>query len=202
MRRQIRLHALAKRLLPHPVLHHPNHRARLAVRNVVEQRVDLRRRLRPCPDRPSGPTRVRIQRVVQVRRHVLVEVPLRLPLGRGLRLHPRRKALVQPQIVPPLRRHQVAEPLVRHLVRHRRGHGFQLRQRPVLLVHQHLRLAERDASEVFHRARFEVRNRHQVQFRHRVFDAEVPVVILQVPLRRIQRELRQLHLVRRRARPD
>jgi hypothetical protein len=36
---------------------------------------------------------------------------------RRLRAHPRGEALIEPQVVPPRHRHQVAEPLVRDFVR-------------------------------------------------------------------------------------
>src|SRR2546422_6427376 len=44
-------------------------------------------------------------------------VPIRVEALRGLGRHPRGEPLVQPQVVPPRHRDQVAEPLVRDLVR-------------------------------------------------------------------------------------
>ena len=46
MRREVSMHALAKHVLADPVLYHPDHRAGLAIRNLVEEFIDFRRRLR------------------------------------------------------------------------------------------------------------------------------------------------------------
>ena len=47
---------------------------------------------------------------------LLPHAPARVELVADARLHPRGEALVEPQVVPPVHGHQVAEPLVGELV--------------------------------------------------------------------------------------
>ncbi len=61
--------------------------------------------------------RIVVEGVVEGLGVVLGEVPLGMPLGDGLVLHPGGEALVEPEVVPPLHGDHVAEPLVGHLVR-------------------------------------------------------------------------------------
>src|SRR5450432_4278534 len=51
--------------------------------------------------------------------HDVVELraPVRIDLGQDLVLHPGRERLVEPEVVPPRGRDQIAEPVVRDLVR-------------------------------------------------------------------------------------
>jgi hypothetical protein len=106
--------------------------------------------------------------------------------------HPRREAFVEPQVVPPAHRDQVAEPLVRHLVR---GGGEDLlavvlgRDRRV----EQQRVFEReDRAPVFHRAEelAAARAGDVVELRQRVAHAEIIVVLAQDRLRGLEREFR------------
>ena len=63
---------------------------------------------------------------------------------------PRRERLVEPEVVPPLHRHQVAEPHVRHLVEDELGAGRALRVRRGSA--EELAVAVGDAAPVLHRA--------------------------------------------------
>src|SRR5882762_5656438 len=63
-------------------------------------------------------------------------MPFRLPHGDGLAFHPRGKAFVQPNIVPPLHSDQVAEPLVRDFMRDDRGHRLVQTHRGLLVIDQ------------------------------------------------------------------
>lgn len=47
----------------------------------------------------------------------LVDIPLRMQLGGGARLHPVGEAFVEPQVVPPRHGHQITEPLMGDFVR-------------------------------------------------------------------------------------
>jgi hypothetical protein len=66
------------------------------------------------------------------------------------RRHLRCKTFVQPQAVPPVVRHQVAKPHVRHLVKDYAGSSFPLLA--VTLLALHVALAKRHRGDVFHRA--------------------------------------------------
>ncbi len=101
---------------------------------------------------------------------------LRVFGGLGLAQHrcERRERLVEPQVVPPLHRHEIAEPHVRHLVQD--GLGAALVRRPGHLAAEDVVLQERHGSRVLHRARVELRNEQLVVLAERIRHAEVLVV--------------------------
>ena len=100
-----------------------------------------------------------------------------LPLGAegvgGLQLHERGEGLVEPDAVPPLHRHEVAEPHVGDLVGDDVDDALQLGLGGVLGVDEEERLAEGDAAEVLHGAEGEVGDGDEVELVARVGDAEV-----------------------------
>jgi len=95
----------------------------------------------------------------------------------GLVAHPRREALVEPQIVPPGHRDEVAEPLVGHLVGDDRGDNLTGDGRAVLRVNQQGSLAVCYRSPVLHRSGGEVRQRYVVEFGQWVRYSEVVVEV-------------------------
>ncbi len=98
-----------------------------------------------------------IRQRVGLHRPFLIFVRLLPPIPGGiaqrgfLRSHPRGEALVQPQIVPPRHRHQIAVPLMRHLVRLGLIDVLLLRHRAGRRQQQRL-VCVGDRSPVFHRA--------------------------------------------------
>ena len=87
------------------------------------------------------------------------------------------EGLVEPQVVPPRRGDEVAEPLVRHLVRDRAGAGD-----VAACAHparEDQRVAERDAARVLHRAGVELGHERLVVVAERVADAEQPVELVE-----------------------
>ena len=85
--------------------------------------------------------------------------------------------LVQPEVVPPLHRDQVAEPLVGHLVRDHVGPVAALalgRLRP-----EHQLVGEGDTARVLHGAGVELGHERLVVVAERVADAEQPVVLVE-----------------------
>ncbi len=119
-----------------------------------------------------------------------------MQLVRGARLHPVGEPFVEPQVVPPRHGHQVAEPLVRDLVR---GNGEN-----VLLVvdvgrgrvQQQRVLEGEDRPPVFHCAEELALPGcgDVVQLRQRIWNAEIRVVFMQHVAPGIQCELRLVHL--------
>ena len=87
--------------------------------------------------------------------------------------HPGGERLVEPQVVPPDHRHQVAEPLVRELVRDHLGDALLHRQRRGRRVEQQRHLAEGDRARVLHRAGLEVGHADLIELAERVGEAEV-----------------------------
>eukprot|EP01051_Picozoa_sp_SAG22_P007488 SAG22_NODE_529_length_9428_cov_2.691178_5_plen_154_part_00 len=83
------------------------------------------------------------RRGLVVRRELLPHAPVREERVGGVGLHPGREALVEPEIVPPFHRDQVAEPLVGQLVRHDRADPLLLARRGLVGVDQlHVQQAE------------------------------------------------------------
>ena len=124
VRFKIIVHALAENLRSFIILRHRQHGTAFLIGDAVEHLVNLAWRIRLGSNRPSHFAGIIIQHAVQIECFVLRKIPFRLPCRNRLRFHPGGKALVQPQIVPPFHGDHIAEPLVRHLVRHVNGHGF------------------------------------------------------------------------------
>ena len=153
-------------------------------------------------DRVRRHHRVQRQRRALARLEVHPDAPRRAPVVDDLVGHPGGERLVQPQVVPPHHRHQVAEPLVRELVRDHLGDALLHRQRRGRRVGQQRHLAERDRARVLHRARLEVGDADLVQLAERVGQAEVVLQPRQHRRRDVLRERRQLPLLGRRPRRD
>ena len=120
--------------------------------------------------------RVRGAQLVLVERPALLARaecgPRVLPFGRfggGERGGELGERLVEPQVVPPLHRHIVAEPHVRELVQH--GHHAAFGERVGHLRREHVRVADRDHADVLHGAGVVFRHVDLVVLRVRVWHA-------------------------------
>ena len=91
-------------------------------------------------------------------------------LDRGVVAGPLGERLVEPEVVPPPHRHQVAEPHVRHLVEDHLG--AELVEGAVLAAAREVLVAERDAPGVLHRAHVVLRHEQLVVLAERVGVAE------------------------------
>ena len=114
---QIRVDPLLERIGADVALDHAQHGRALLVRDAVKGFVDLRRRGDLRVNRAGGLQRVEPERRLILLRFVDVDVPLRVRGGERLVGHPGGEPFVQPDVVPPLHGDEVAEPLMRHLVR-------------------------------------------------------------------------------------
>jgi hypothetical protein len=159
-----------------PALGHAHHGGALAVGDAVEG-VHRRRRRRRWA---AG---WRASRAVVVHHAQALGTASRSALDSGGstcggagHLHPGGEGLVEPEVVPPAHRDQVAEPHVRQLVRddHLRPEAMPLAGAAGLGVQQEQALPERDQAGVLHGARGEVRHPHQVEFVVGVGRAEPP----------------------------
>mmetsp|Transcript_8511 Transcript_8511/g.35010 ORF Transcript_8511/g.35010 Transcript_8511/m.35010 type:complete len:428 (-) Transcript_8511:93-1376(-) len=128
--------------------------------------------------------------------------PLGPQLVEDARLHPRRKALVEPQVVPPLHGHEVAEPLVREFVDDDFGDALKLARRRGGFVDEQVDLSVRHETPVLHRARRELRDGHHVGFRERVRQVEGLVVLVERGDRALEGEGPELGLAGRREDAD
>ncbi len=136
------------------------------------------------------------------RDHGLVDVPLRMHGGHGLVLHPGGKALVEPDVVPPLHGDQVAEPLVGHLVGDDQGDFFLGADGGRFGIDEQVGLAVGDGAEVLHGAGLEVGQGDEVELLERVGNAEVGVVVVEHVLGDIDAVGREGDLVGRGADAD
>ena len=153
-------------------------------------------------DRVRGRQRVERQRRALARLEVHPDPPRRPPGVDDLVGHPGGERLVEPQVVPPHHRHQVAEPLVRQLVRDHLGDPLLHRQRRRRRIGEQRHLAEGDRARVLHRARLEVGDADLVQLAERVGQAEVVLQPRQHRRGGLLRERRQLPLLGRRPGAD
>mmetsp|Transcript_29861 Transcript_29861/g.69013 ORF Transcript_29861/g.69013 Transcript_29861/m.69013 type:complete len:206 (-) Transcript_29861:519-1136(-) len=110
---------------------------------------------------------------------LLPHVPLGVEVVGRVVLHPAGEALVEPEVVPPRHRHQVAEPLVSKLVRDDSAHALALRRRGVDGVNQNVHLPVGDKPPIFHCSHGKLRDCHHVQFRERVRLPEHVIVQIQ-----------------------
>ena len=117
--------------------------------------------------------RVERQRRPLARLEVHPDAPGRAPVVDDLVGHPGGERLVEPQVVPPGHRHQVAEPLVRQLVGDHLRDPLLHRQRRGGGIGQQRHLAEGDGARVLHRARLEVGDADLIELAERVGEAEV-----------------------------
>ena len=72
------------------------------------------------------------------------------------------KAFIKPQVIPPLHSDQVTKPLVRKLVSHDNGHILLVSGARGSRVTQHVGLAEREYSPVFHGSGSKIRHSDQI----------------------------------------
>ncbi len=106
--------------------------------------------------------------------------PFRMQGVGGIGLHPAGKPFVEPQIVPPLHGHQVAEPLVRHLVRDHQKDQLPVGVGRIGGVVQQVFLRIEVGAPVFHRAALDLARRgDQVELEQREGRAEIGVVVMQ-----------------------
>ena len=100
-------------------------------------------------------------------------VVVRRRAGQGVAAHVVREGLLEPQVVPPRHRHEVAEPHVGHLVEDGGGAGFALGAGGAIAVDVGVR--ERDEARILHRAQVVLRHEDLVVLPPRVGLVEDPV---------------------------
>ena len=168
---EIPMHTVAKGLSAHPRLEHADDRCALLVRDRIECVEDVATHADWLADATGGCEPIRFDGfgpLMHALRATLVVGPPRID---HLFREPRRERLVEPDVVPPRRRHQVAEPLVRHLVRaETRGDVAERRRRGIGL--QQDRRSIRDEPGVLHREAYGERDRNVVELGERIVDAE------------------------------
>ena len=183
-------HAVAPGIGADIGLQHVDHCLALGIGDRVERLAGLLHRLDVLHHRMRGGHGVARHRALPGADGVKVGVPFRVQLLGGARGHPRGKALVQPQVVPPAHGHQVAEPLVRHLVRGGVEHLLLVRLGREARIQQQGVFEGVDRAPVLHRGEelAAARRGDVVQLRQRIRHAEIIVVLAQHVTGRLQGE--------------
>jgi len=187
--------AVAEAILAEVALHHPQHGAPLLVGDGVERLAGLLGVGDVGADGVGGDERVERQRCPLAGLEVHPDPPRRAPVGDDLVGHPGGEGLVEPQVVPPGHRHQVAEPLVGELVRDHLGHPLLHGERRGGRIGEQRHLAEGDGAGVLHGAGLEVGDADLVELAERVGEAEVVLEPRQHRRRRLLREGREVALL-------
>ena len=110
--------AATKRLLAQPRLEHAQEAAALLVGDAVERALGLALGGDRLVDRMGAGAGVEVHRPLTAFVGLERDPPLGMEALARLGRHPLGERLVEPEVVPPGHGHQVAEPLVRDLVRH------------------------------------------------------------------------------------
>ncbi len=189
MRGHVGADAVAERRFAEVIFQHADQRLPLVVGNGVERDHGLALVGDRLLDRVRGAPGVEPHG--ELLRPVTVQpaLPLRIKLLRSLRRHPGRKALVEPEIVPPRHGDEIAEPLMRHLMR---DDGKDAAPRAVRIcrgIEQQPALEEGDAAPVLHGAAEAAGHRDQVELGQRIFDTEIVVEPGEQLHRTVEREL-------------
>ncbi len=163
----------AERVGTEPPLEHAEHRAALLVREKVEHPVGVFGCHHLVLDGARVLERVDIERGRAAERELVPRLPLGLVLVDAEVLHERGEGFVEPDAVPPLHGHEVAEPHVRDLVHDGQCRARHLVERDLVGIEKEPRLAERDAPEVLHRAEREVGERDEIALLAGVRDAVI-----------------------------
>ena len=187
--RQIVVEARPKIVGADIALQHAKDGGALAVADGVEELLDTGRVVDLLLDGVRAPQAVQAEAPVRVRRYELgPDLPLGIQRIGGLVSHPGREALVEPEVVPPGHRHEVAKPHVRHLVGDDPRDGLPRSGGGIVGVHQKGAFAVGYGAPVLHGPGGEVRYGKVVQLWKRVEDAEILVVVTQQPDRSLQGE--------------
>ena len=100
-------------------------------------------------------------------------------MGGAFAPHPGSEPFVEPEIVPPSHGHEVAEPLVRGLVRDHLINALLGGCGRFLRVEQKGRLEVSNATPIFHRAAKTTGDRDLIEFGQGILDAKIIVIVLQ-----------------------
>ena len=97
----------------------------------------------------------------------------------ALRSHPGGKTFVQPKIVPPCHRDEIAKPHVRHFVGDDREDILLISGRGFFRIEKEPRFIISNAAPIFHCAAESARNCDEIELRKRIGNPEVVVVVLE-----------------------
>src|SRR5205807_958138 len=147
MRRQVTANSFPKDIFAEKTLQHPQKGLAFFVSDIVESGVGFGFSRDRLLDRMSSRSRIAFHRYFFGNSDTPARIPREFPAQPDFPLwikmrgafgtHPRCKSFIEPQVVPPSHRYQVAKPLVRHFVRENlvdillcfRGGTFRIKQK-------------------------------------------------------------------------
>ncbi len=152
MRRHIASHPVAELGIAHVAGDHRHHVAALAIGDRIERLVDLGIGFDRLMDRTPGHQRIGVHRAEPFGQRAGPDVEIGPPFVADPEAHPVGEAFVQPDVVPPGRGDEIAEPLVCQLVRHNHAEGALL-PGGGLFVHDQDRIVIEIGPGILHRPR-------------------------------------------------
>ena len=188
MRRDVAANSVAEDAFAQKTFQHPQKRLAFAVSDVVERAVCFRFVGDGLLNRVScrccvafhgnffGDSRAACRVPLNIFRKP--DFPIRIEMRTAFAAHPGREPFVKPKIIPPRHCHQVAEPLVRCLVRDHFVNALARGGGRFLWIEKQRRFVVSDAAPILHRAAKAARNRDLIELRKRITNAEVIVVVL------------------------
>ena len=95
------------------------------------------------------------------------DFPIRIEMRTAFAAHPGSESFVEPEVVPPCHRHQIAEPLMRCFVGDNFVNALPRRGRRFLRVEQQRRFVIGDAAPILHRSTETTGNRNLIELGQR-----------------------------------
>ncbi len=190
VRDEVRVDRAAERVVADVVLEHREERRAFLVGDAVERVRDVVRARDRLPDAPRAREAVLVHHAIGRRDRGEIGVELGPDRAQRLGREEGREALVEPQVIPPAHRDEIAKPLMCSLVCEHGDHADALCQRRDLVVDEQLRVAKRDRAGILHRARLKIGHRDEVELGIWKRDSEVTLFFGEQGLLFAEREAR------------
>ena len=212
MRGHVFADGFAENILPQKTFEHAKKRLALLVGDVVKCAVRFGFRRDRLLDRMRGRSGITFHRDFLrdagaprwISRQTVLQpdFPLRIEPRGAFGSHPRSETFVQPKIVPPSHRDEIAKPHVCHLVSEHFVNALLGFEGRILWIEQKDRLVISDPAPILHRAAESTGQCNLIELRQRVGNAEVVVVVLQDLRGRFERVAAHLPFAFRRDHAD
>ncbi len=170
---QVTMNPAAEDVGSEPALEHPQDGRPFVVRDPVEGLHRLAGGPNGLPNRARRRERIGVHHMAHARDPFHRRAERGLPPIDDLGLGPGRETFVEPQVVPPTHRYEVAEPLMRELVGDDFGLPAANARGRAAGIDEDERVAKRDEPGILHGASGKLGHRDQIELRVRVIHPEV-----------------------------
>ena len=191
MRGDIVPNPLPEDVLSQELLQHTKNRCAFLIGQCVEHLLRLGRRADFGTDRTRRVQGIHAEGNLFVPGELHPRLPIRSPVIHNFAGEPGRKGFIQPEVLPPPHRYEIAKPLVDDLVGNDICHTPKAVRRSFGDVNEKTILAKEDRSPVLHGAHCKVRHTDKIQLRDGIFQAEIVVQPRQAGLHHLFGEFRQ-----------